>query len=301
MTRWIATAIAATLLAGCGQVIPDWYKPACNKRTADGGRQFCAEGSGATGDDALQAARARALRDAAEYLGSEVKSDITLSAKCVGLVKGSAEESVCLEEISNDIKVGSKAIEVREARIIREKVAPGDAGKQAWVTVKVPGDEWARLWRRARNMTFVSISCSDDAGKPCPRSVLDGLVDATGRCGMNAAGKPRIADKAGDRKALLKDALGREAAWLLELDVRTRSVAVEDEVHYVAAAGNWQLVDTVDGKAIAAREVPEARGAHLQPGPAARKALAKWTESLSIRSCGLSAAAGSLCCASEKR
>jgi hypothetical protein len=222
MTRWIATAIAATLLAGCGQVIPDWYKPACNKRTADGGRQFCAEGSGATGDDALQA-------------------------------------------------------------------------------VKVPGYEWARLWRRARNMTFVSISCSDDAGKPCPRSVLDGLVDATGRCGMNAAGKPRIADKAGDRKALLKDALGREAAWLLELDVRTRSVAVEDEVHYVAAAGNWQLVDTVDGKAIAAREVPEARGAHLQPGPAARKALAKWTESLSIRSCGLSAAAGSLCCASEKR
>ncbi len=296
--RLSSALLLAPLALGCASVprTPDWYAdgPTCERPLSDGSRRYCATVLGRDLEEARASAVAAALGHAAAELRTEVNGSLEFDASCFTLDRNGVVTSTCTEESRHSLRTRTARLDVRGAVLERFRAARQGDGLRAFAVVKLSADEWARLSREALGRTLVAVDCGE-APKTCPAAILDALTSALSSCGVpGVAGM--IAGESG-LEALKRRAREVGAARALAISLRASDRGQTDGLAVAEAGGRWELVDSTDGRTLAAKGVPPRRVAERDDGSARTAALREAVRRLSSPSCGLSEAQGSLCCA----
>ena len=271
---------------------PDWYAEAgCERRLSDGSHRFCAESFGRDVEEARGAALSAALGHAAGQLQSEVKGSVEFDQSCLSLDKDGVVSSTCTEQARQTVRSSTARLAIRGAALERFAAERDGSGLRAFVVVKVPSDEWARLSREALGKTLVAVDCAE----ACPAAILDALTAALSSCGV--PGATGVVTQAGDAEALKRRARESGAARALNISLRASDRGRAEGLSVAEAGGRWELIDSTDGRTLAAKGLATKSVTQLGEQAARNAALGDAVRRLSSPSCGLSEAQGSLCCA----
>ena len=274
---------------------PAWYAegPTCERRDADGGQTFCASALAATAEEARSAAYVQALSHAAARLSTQTQSSLAVDDSCVALSVDGKLDETCRSRIDRSIQASTRKLDFRNATVSRLLVAPEKGQQRAFIVVSLSAAEWVRLARQADDKLMVALDCRMGEAA-CPARIIDALTAALPACGLTASAGI-VTGVASPTDAAAKGAEGG-AARVLFLSLRSRLIGQEDGLSAVEGAGRWELIDTSDDRTVQAQGIPARRAVEGNPGAAAERALEGAVERLSMRSCGLSDASGSLCC-----
>lgn len=298
----VSFALCVLCLAGCagGKKAPAWFGPTCARALDDGARQFCGAGTGATAAEAERNAQKAALAAAASRVAAAGGGGLTLRSACIRDGVGGEAHARCLADERARFRIDARTVQLR-AGTWNQRQAGETATKgtfRAWVSLKIPRDEWQRLGRVAGGRALLALACHDDRGAECGDTALGLALDGAASCGVLSAGEPMISTDRAPVPALLAEARRRGAAWL----VTTRLVsgpageAADGSVH-MPGAGEWAVYDADNGQLLAARDLPGVDVTHLSGGEAARAALNDVAVQLGESRCDAPTAAGSYCCA----
>jgi hypothetical protein len=298
MPRILRLVALALLSIACASVprAPAWFGegPACERRNPDGSRTYCGTALADDAESARNAALANALGHAASEIETEVQAKLELDTSCVAVTADGRSSSRCEESARASTSAQSRRLAFRDVKAEQLAVA-SEAGRQrAWAVVRVPAGEWRRVVRAARGKTLVAIDCRAGA-EACPPSVMDALASGLSACGVAPTGG--IVTDVPGVEALVARALAADAGKALLVGIRAADKGASDGLAVAEGSGRWELVETGDAKTLRSAGVPAKTSVAVGAATAREAALRGAVERLSSRSCGLSEARGSLCCA----
>ena len=296
-----AAPLLAAILSSCASITPApaWFPTdtGCEQESRSGDRLFCATATGTTPELAREAAEQSALARASAQLGTVLTAALTQDSRCDTLRAGSREQVLCTETVERRVQSAVKEREFRNVRHPRTFSGPERELHRAWTQLVIPAAEWSRQVRLATDRTIVALDCRMGS-EACPDRIVDQLTAALAQCRFQASGDIERRITSAAEAARLGDE--RSASRVLFLSLRAESREAGDGLIAAEGTGRWELIDA-DGRTVRAKGIPSRRSGERSAPTATELALRKAVERLSMISCGLSEAAGSLCCAEDER